>query len=435
MFTMTKLTTLLIGGAALLLVICMIVYPERVFQASLQGLSIWWKLVFPALLPFLIITEIMRGMGILHGLGKLLEPLLHAVFRLPGAGGWPLALGFTSGAPSGAIVIAELRRDKLVTREEAERLLSLTHVTSPMVLITVIGVGFLQNAAIGLALALLHYGAALIMGLLQRGIRRRLSAAEEKEAEENLEANRLAASTGQPAQAGWIASSLAAIHAARAADGRTFGKLLGESVTTSIQQLMAIGGLIMIFSVLIQVLSISPITTYAAILLNMLGLTTLADAQALLSVLLPGVFEIHLGAFAFVQQQILPEAWHYALLSAIFAWGGLSAHAQVKSFIRDTDIRYFAFLRSRLQHAMISFVLTYLLWGPLKLWLNEVASPVFLPQAARNSSYEPLVTSWNGINLWPLMSPVMMIFGGIVLIMLLVSIFTVFIWQHRGRDV
>lgn len=43
--------------------------------------------MFPALLPFLIITELLRGMGVLHGLGALMEPLLRALLRLPGAGG------------------------------------------------------------------------------------------------------------------------------------------------------------------------------------------------------------------------------------------------------------------------------------------------------------------------------------------------------------
>jgi sporulation integral membrane protein YlbJ len=437
MFTMKRLTTLLLGCLALLLVICMIVYPESIFQASLNGLSIWWKLVFPALLPFLIITEIMRGMGILHMLGQLLEPLLRWLFRLPGYGGWPIALGFTSGSPSGAIAVAELRRDKLVSRDEAERLLSLTHVTSPMVLITVIGVGFLRDARMGLALAVLHYGSAILLGLFQRIWGKPSSTLTNPQ--NAIAADRLAASEATPTSAepaaGWISGSIAALHTARASDGRSFGKLMGDSVTASIQQLMAIGGIIMIFSVLIHALSLSHITTYVAALVSVLGFANETDAQTLMSALLPGIFEIHLGAFALVQVHLLPDAWHYAILSAMFAWGGLSAHAQVKSFIMDTDIRYLAFLRSRLQHAMLSFAMALTLWHPLSFWLNGAASPVFLSQTAMNSSNERLITGISKINIWLLMSPAMMIFGGIVLVMLLLSIFTALIWRYYGHDV
>jgi sporulation integral membrane protein YlbJ len=433
MFTMKRFTTLLLGCLALLLVICMIVFPDRAFQASLQGLSIWWKLIFPALLPFLIITEILRGMGFLHALGTLMEPLLRYLFRLPGAGGWVLALGFTVGAPSGSIAVSELRRGQHITRDEAERLLSISHVTSPVVLITVVGVAFLNNAQFGLALALLHYSAAIIMGLLQRFPRKSLSEAEVEAPE--VTANRGANVRAIDTSAGLTRRSLTVLRAAQTADGRTFGKLLGDSVTHSIQQLMAIGGVMMIFSVLTQVIAISSITTYAASALSALGLATPANVEALLSALLPGLFEVHLGAYTMSQSSMLSGAWQYAILSALFAWGGLSAHAQVKSFTLATDIRYLVFLRSRLLHAAISFVLTGVLWNPLNQWLSGVASPVFLIQSAKSGLLNARLTSSNiqDINLWPLLSPMMMWFGAILLIMLFLSVFTAFIWRHHER--
>ncbi|WP_339063402.1 hypothetical protein [Tepidibacillus marianensis] len=47
-------TTTIAGLLTTLLAIAIITYPDAAFQASLQGLKIWWEIIFPALLPFLL---------------------------------------------------------------------------------------------------------------------------------------------------------------------------------------------------------------------------------------------------------------------------------------------------------------------------------------------------------------------------------------------
>ena len=68
MGSQSRLTSLLLACMAALLVVCIIIYPNSVFQSSLSGMSLWWEYVFPALLPFLILTEIMMGSGALHAI-------------------------------------------------------------------------------------------------------------------------------------------------------------------------------------------------------------------------------------------------------------------------------------------------------------------------------------------------------------------------------
>src|ERR1700730_1596953 len=91
--TQSRVTSLLLACIAALLVVCIIIYPNSVFQSSLNGMSLWWEYVFPALLPFLILTEIMMGSGALHAIGTLLDPLMRFFFRTSGNGGWALAMG------------------------------------------------------------------------------------------------------------------------------------------------------------------------------------------------------------------------------------------------------------------------------------------------------------------------------------------------------
>ncbi|TVY08774.1 sporulation protein [Paenibacillus cremeus] len=422
-----RLATLLLGGSALGLVAGIILFPDRAFQASLQGLHLWWKLVFPALLPFLIITELLRGLGVLHGLGGLFEPLMRALFRLPGIGGWVLSLGYTSGTPAGAAAVGELRRDGTLTRDEGERLLSASHVLSPVFIIGVVGTGFLQNPTSGLALAIIHYVSGFVLMLLHRfGIG--LGAKSAVPAKQVLPDP-----PNGPARASWLAHSFHSMRRAKSRDGRTFGKLLGDAVIASIQQLFIIGGCIMMFSVMLQILSHLQFGTIAASIGALLGMNP-TDASSLFTAMLTGLLEPNLGAFAMAQlaqplSDTLPFSGQYALLSLFLAWGGLSTHAQVKSLTASTDLRFSRFLVSRVHHGGIAFVLTILSWTPLTSWLSrEIEQPVFAGRPA-------LSTGWfnDQSSLWSMVSPMLLQFGVILLLLLLLSIFTASLFKSKRR--
>jgi len=71
------LKTILFGTVAAFLVLSLLLYPEQAFDSALKGLKIWWDVVFPALLPFFVASEILMGFGVVHFMGVLLEPF-HA---------------------------------------------------------------------------------------------------------------------------------------------------------------------------------------------------------------------------------------------------------------------------------------------------------------------------------------------------------------------
>lgn len=403
-----RLTTLYLGAAALALVISIILFPDQAFQASLQGLTLWWKLVFPALLPFLIITELLRGMGVMHGLGALMEPLLRVLLRLPGAGGWVISLGLIAGMPAGAAAAGALRKDGLLTREEGERLLAVSHMSSPVFMVSVVGVGFLGSPAAGLSLAFIQYASALLMAVFHR-----------------FDSGRNA-SAKKYAGKGWISHSFQAFHEARDRDGRTFGKLLGDAVSSGVQQLFIIGGCMMMFSVLVHALSLSGLPMALASAVSLLKNS--GDALPLISALLTGLLEPHLGAYAMAQiAGASHSSFFYALLSMLLAWGGLSTHAQVKSLTVSTDLRYWHFVRSRIHHGSIAFVLTLVSWKPLTGWMSQ-EQPVL-------ASYGFSGSDWNAGHdgLWPFISPMMLQFCTVILILLVLSVFAAFLF-YRGRQ-
>ncbi|MFR0770562.1 MAG: hypothetical protein ACLSHO_14075 [Dysosmobacter sp.] len=76
------------------------------------------------------------------------------------------------GYPIGARTAAELYASGDLTRQEAERLLTFCNNSNPVFLISVLGVGVFGSVRAGLWLWLIHVCAALLTGLLFRGLGR-----------------------------------------------------------------------------------------------------------------------------------------------------------------------------------------------------------------------------------------------------------------------
>jgi sporulation integral membrane protein YlbJ len=374
----SRWSTLLIGLAAGLLVMFIVMFPDQVFRSSLEGLNIWWKIVFPALLPFLVLSEVLIAFGVVHFLGVLLEPFMRFFFRVPGIGGWAVAMGFTAGYPAGAQVTRQLRMSELVGRGEGERLLALSHTCNLVFIVSVVAVGFYQHAELGAMIAAVHFLSALIVGLIMRFHGRKDDALPPE----------VRGKRSVSARDGWIRRAFRAMYEARQNDGRTFGKLLGDAVTASVQTLMAIGGYMMIFSVVLKVLSLTKISSIIEEVVRTL-LVPLGFIESLSRYTIPGMFEVNLGAYAISQSGSSSLVWQAALIGAILAFSGLCMHAQVKSIIRSTDISYTPFLVSRIMHAILAFFLTFWLWKPLNvlfsqvkpsyIWLTQQETPAAAP--------------------------------------------------------
>jgi len=134
--------SVLLAFLAIVLALGLILFPEEAFQASLKGLDTWWRVVFPSLLPFFIISELLIGFGVVHFLGILLEPLMRPLFRVPGIGGFVWAMGMASGNPAGPKLAARMREERAISRMEAERLAAFTSSANPLFIFGAVAVGF-----------------------------------------------------------------------------------------------------------------------------------------------------------------------------------------------------------------------------------------------------------------------------------------------------
>lgn len=345
----------------------MLLYPQEGFTAALRGVSIWWDVLFPALFPFFVISEMLLGFGIVHGIGTMLDPMMRPVFRTPGIGGFIMAMGFASGYPVGARLTSQIWEQKLVTREEAERLVAFTTSSDPIFLIGAVSVGFFHDAGLAPVLAAAHYGGAICIGLIMRFHGRRSKPTPPK-----------AAAAGPI-----VKRAFQAMHQARLLDGRPFGILLTQAIRQSLGLIFVVGGLVVFFSVVLEVLTAGRVMDVFYMLIH--SVLRLAGFPGDLSgAVMKGIFEVTLGAKAAGSSASgIPLISKTAIAAFVLSWAGLSVHAQIISLLSHTNLRYAPFLAARFIHGLLSAALVFILWEPLKPVRGQLA--VFMPDIQASS--------------------------------------------------
>lgn len=313
----------------------MFLYPQEVLSSASGGVTLWWRFVLPALLPFFILSELMMAAGFVHFLGILLESIMRPVFRLPGKAAFVVAMGYTSGFPMGAVLTARLRQAGEITREEGERLLAFTNNPSPGFMFGAVASGMLGKPALGILLASSVYLANLIVGILYRfyGV---------------TPISRQA--THPPS----LKLAWQEMKKTQSKDNRAFGQILGDAIKQSTNTVLMVAGFMVFFSVILRLLNLWHITELLAILSHsVIRIAPIPVLQAFFN----GLFEMTLGcqetiqALSALHQQV-------ALLALLMGWGGLSVFAQVAGLISETDLRLAPFVIARTLHAIIALGLS-----------------------------------------------------------------------------
>ncbi len=353
-----SLMFLFLCAALVFLVAAMIIYPDVTFEAGGRGLRVWWDVVLPALLPFFIAARLMMGLGIVSSVGVLFEPLMRPLFNLPGASSFVLMMGLSSGYPLGAVLTGRLRRDGMLTKTEGERLVTVANTSSPLFMSGAVAVGMFGQAALAWPIMMGHYAGALITGLAFRHYK-------------------VGGEHSPPVNEGGplLTKAYRALLKARREDGRHFGQVLADSVRKSVDTTLLIGGFIVLFSVVIQLLTKVGALEFLTKMLSPLLKPVGADAHAVRA-LIKGFFEISLGAQA-TANLASPVSTKLMVVGAIISWGGLSVHAQVAAVLNDTDLDVGTYVLGRIIHAVSAGFFTRLIYIKSQTGLLRRVEPVF----------------------------------------------------------
>lgn len=314
---LNKYKNKLIKGSILLFLAAMLLFPSASFQGASTGLLLWFHNVLPNLLPFIILSNLMVQLNITKQISRLFYPLFGRLFRISCEGCYPIIIGFLSGIPMGAKCTADLVKENKISLTEGQFLFTMCNNASPMFIIGYIAITQLKLPGINYALFAIIYGSAIISALLCRSIFIR-----------NSKYNSAVSITS---------SSLSKV---KPAHSRFSFAILDNSIMNGFEIVTKIGGYIILFSIIAQIIKgIGPDTSF-------------------IKAFIMGLFEITTG-ISQVCNTNLDINTKIVLVSALTSFGGFSGLAQTKSVLGDTRLSINYFLIVKLLSASIALLFAW----------------------------------------------------------------------------
>lgn len=370
----------------------MIINPQETVYASSIGFKLWYSILFPALFPFFIIAELLVNLGFVRFLGILLEPVMRPLFRLPGCSSLVVAMGFTSGYPVGALLTKKLYDEKMITANDAERLVSFTNNSSPLFIMGAVGVGMLSNPTAGYLLAISHYLSNLLLGFLLRF-------KGDNSIEITYNRNNL------------ISDALHTLIISNSLKNKSIGNILLNAIKNSLNNILAIAGFIVIFSVLTRMLSIWGIMDILTSLIMQL-FSYFNISYSLSYGLSMSIFELTLGTKT-IAACSCPLLVKLMTISAVLAFGGFCIIAQIMSIMEGIPVRLSFYLYARLIQMSISLSISFLLYK----FLFKSTFTSFAYNAISNNTFKALYS----FDAWAYSVTSMMVCLLIILIMIILA--------------
>jgi len=328
----------------LLLIIGIIIFPNDSIEAATNGIHIWVNILMPSLLPFIIGANLIVSLRVVDIIGAIINPITQLVFNISGKSALVFAISAVSGYPVGARLASDLRLKQDISQYEGQRLVSFCSTSGPLFIIGAVAVGMLKDASLGYVMLICHYLGAITVGLLFRRY------GNEKRGRSNITiVNNIKYIINTPEKDGFFIS-------------------FGNAVISGVNTLLAVGGFVIIFSVVFKILTlfnvIDGISSVICFLLSFLGIT-----KEVCSAFISGLFEITIGCNNIANITYIPEAIKASLCSFIIGFSGLSILAQCCSFIAKTDIKTNIYIFNKFLHGTFAALYTFLLYPLSKNYL------------------------------------------------------------------
>ena len=296
----------------LLLISFEVIKENQIVISSVKfSLKIWQENIFPSLFPFFIISNILISLHFPEILGEIFKNFMLKVFKINGNAAFILFLSMLSGFPSSAKYTKELLENKLIDNDDASKVLTFTHFSNPLFVISTLSM-FIADNKIIVAVLLSHYIGNFVVGLLFR----------------NYKCKNFLPSK----------SNISAITTST----ENFGIIITKSISSAINSLLLILGTVSTFLI---------ITTLINDIFQFRGIS---------KAIINGLFENTQGLKS-LEYLNISHSIKGLISTFILSFGGLSVHMQILTIISDTKIKYFPYFISRIIHSFVSSLLFFLL--------------------------------------------------------------------------
>ena len=270
-------------------------------------------------------------------IGKFFEPIMRPLFNVPGCCSFAFFLGMFCGYPIGAICTLNLYNKNLISKVEAERLLTFTNNASPLFVISSIGCMFFHNKSLGFLLYFSHIISAILVGIIFAFYKRNESS---------------------PLKKAYLATHN------NSCDTKTSSNIVSiftNSIISSIDTIVNIAGFIIFFSVLIKLLHSIGFFNYIVTTLSPIAILFNIEPN-IISGFFSGILEITSGTSLI--SALSGTTCYNKLIATTFLLGfsGICIHFQVYSVVSKSDLKISPFIISKLLHGVLNSLIFFLIW-------------------------------------------------------------------------
>ena len=291
---------------------CILTHSRLSLYYAFTGLELWYNNMIPTLLPFMILSGTLIRMGLTEGFVTIAYPVVNPFFRVSRNVCYVIVMGFLCGFPMGAKCVNDMYFHGKISHREAEWLLTFCNNIGPVYFVSfafpLTGYTKILPCVLGM------YGLPLLYGLILRYTCYRDLGKE-------------------PSFSGTSHDDRTAPDIASGRQNNSgFLRALDESISTSLQSILMLGGYMVIFNLLMMIphLILGEIPKYISPILEITGgLKQLGNSAPLYSLIL------------------LP-------------FGGFSCIAQTYTCIRDTRLSISSYVLHKILLTALT-VLYYLL--------------------------------------------------------------------------
>lgn len=289
------------------IIIFIILYNSYEIMESIRfSFSLCINNLFPSLIPFMLISNILINYNFINDLSDILENITTKFFKVNKNCSFAFVMSMISGSPSNAKYLKDLKDNDLIDDIDIGKCLNFCHFTNPIFIIGTIGYTFLNNKKLGLIILISHFISSFIIGLFNKK-------------RKYIKLNNIRIKKNK----------------------NNFITILKDSINSTIDTLFLILGIITTCIIITTIIN------------NIFNINN--DYKFLF-----GLLEITQG-LKYLSLSNLNTNIKTIISSFLISFGGLCIHAQVFSILNNKKIRYIPYLISRIIHGILSSIFTYFL--------------------------------------------------------------------------
>lgn len=302
----------------LILIINIFLRSNIINETIIFATELFIKNIFPSLFPMFIISSMLIDIKLPIILGNILSNIVNKLFKVKKEASFVFIMSMLTGFPSSAKYINDLLNEGLINDSDAEKMLNFTFFSNPLFIVNTVGTIFLNNKTIGFLILISHIFANIILGII---LRNKINIKNIEKTKINLKDNLKKLNNN--------------------INNTNILKTLLKAIKNAFNTFIIIYGIITCFLII-------------------LNLITARIDNIYLKVFLSGILEMTSGLkyLSLTNYSIKTKA----LISVIFiSFGGLSIHSQIFNILETKKVKYLPFLKARILHALISFLILLLL--------------------------------------------------------------------------